>query len=461
VVESSSQNLQLLPVFKDKKTGAPKQQNVLEEDQYVEVVDKIIERDFFPHLTKLQLQTEYLDALSSNDVEKLRQIELKLDRSISTRKFNDNTPSTFETPIFGRPETPGGLEYPRQNKAVLADLAEKPAPDISLDRFLAKNTSEDNASFEKIMEESKIRLREKYAWLFEAEKNQESKQNMNLALPSCEEQVKLGLNDKPYNLDSWTYKSRNMLMYVPDGVDLNAKELIEKNAKKEREIKHENTRFAHDPFNSVSCKTALSEAANEHSDMKRQVGKIGVDGALEAPNATPKVKGYGFLATPSPAPGVDASPLMTWGELEGTPLRLDATPSASSGPTFKIPEPPRREQLGHQLVEEMNKQHRNKRKEAMSRVATSLRKSAGSFSTERLTQLSPAAQRLVKASTRLSTDSSLRSSYSPSPSTKRATPYTPQSQKNTPKPRMARTKTPGSNRSDISLTDNLLNLPKS
>ena len=55
---------------------------------FSKVVDKIIERDFFPHLTKLQLQTEYLDALSSNDVEKLRQIELKLDRSISTRKFN-------------------------------------------------------------------------------------------------------------------------------------------------------------------------------------------------------------------------------------------------------------------------------------------------------------------------------------------------------------------------------------
>ena len=52
------------------------------------VVDKIIERDFFPHLTKLQLQAEYLDALSSNDVEKLRQIEMKLDRNISTRRFN-------------------------------------------------------------------------------------------------------------------------------------------------------------------------------------------------------------------------------------------------------------------------------------------------------------------------------------------------------------------------------------
>ena len=216
----------------------------------------------------------------------------------------DSTPSTFETPITGRTETPGGLEYPRYKEDVHPNHGERTVPDISLDRFLAKNTSEDNASFEKIMEESKIRIREKYAWLFEAENNQETKQDKNLALPSCEEQMKIALDDKPYNLDSWTYKSRNALMYVPEGVDLSAKELIEQNAKKEREIKHENTRFAHDPFNSVSSKLALSEAANEHSSMKRQVGKIGVDGALESPNATPKVKGYGFMATPSPAPGI-------------------------------------------------------------------------------------------------------------------------------------------------------------
>ena len=36
-VEDNSLNLQLLPIFKDRKTGARKQQNVLEEDQYVEV----------------------------------------------------------------------------------------------------------------------------------------------------------------------------------------------------------------------------------------------------------------------------------------------------------------------------------------------------------------------------------------------------------------------------------------
>ena len=30
-----------------------------------------------------------------------------------------------------------------------------------------------------------------------------------------------------------------------------------------------------------------------------------------------------MVATPSPAPGVDDSPFMTWGDIQGTPLRLD------------------------------------------------------------------------------------------------------------------------------------------
>ena len=63
---------------------------------------------------------------------------------------------------------------------------------------------------------------------------------------------------------------------------------------------------------------------------------------------------------------------MTWGEIEGTPMRLDATPGPAKGPTFKIPEQPRREQLGHQLVEKMSKQHRDKRRDAIARAAASL-----------------------------------------------------------------------------------------
>ena len=172
-----------------------------------------------------------------------------------------------------------------------------------MDKFLAKHTSEDNASFERIMEESKLRIRDKFAWLFKAEGSQADKQNANLALPSCEEQAQKYLDDKPYNLDSWTYKSRNALMYVPKGVELSSVEIIEQKGKKEREIKHENTRFNADPFNSFACKAALTEAASVNANIKKQVGKVGVDGSLEAASVTPTAKGYGFVATPSPAPG--------------------------------------------------------------------------------------------------------------------------------------------------------------
>lgn len=38
-----------------------------------------------------------------------------------------------------------------------------------LDRFLAKNTSEDNASFEQIMDLAKDKEKLRHAWLYEAE----------------------------------------------------------------------------------------------------------------------------------------------------------------------------------------------------------------------------------------------------------------------------------------------------
>lgn len=39
----------------------------------------------------------------------------------------------------------------------------------NLDRFLAKNTSEDNASFEQIMDMAEDKEKLRHAWLYEAE----------------------------------------------------------------------------------------------------------------------------------------------------------------------------------------------------------------------------------------------------------------------------------------------------
>lgn len=51
-------------------------------------------------------------------------------------------------------------------------LAEDPLQDIGLDRFLARNTSEDNISFVEIMKEADKKHRLKHAWLYDKEQQQ-------------------------------------------------------------------------------------------------------------------------------------------------------------------------------------------------------------------------------------------------------------------------------------------------
>lgn len=115
-------------------------------------------------------------------------------------------------------------------------------PNLTLDQFLMKNTSEDNASFEKIMEATRKKHREKHAWLYEKQLELEASQQASLALPNLSEDGVLAIESKPNNVDTWRYVPRNALMYTPDGVELSMAEYIEKKGKKDQEIRHENTR---------------------------------------------------------------------------------------------------------------------------------------------------------------------------------------------------------------------------
>ena len=80
-----------------------------------------------------------------------------------------------------------------------------------------------------------------------------------------------------------------------------AAEKIERMAVKEREIVHRNTRFVVDPFNQEKSKETITQAASFQAMMLQ--GKVGADGKDILPTQSPHVAGYGFVATPSPAPG--------------------------------------------------------------------------------------------------------------------------------------------------------------
>lgn len=421
LVKSDSQSLFKLPKAPPRKKKTVKQK-VLEEETYLEEMGKIIERDFFPDLGRLKAQNAYLDAQNENDVLKLQQISSKY----SVNMERESSPATFETPV-----NKTGLDDDICSDNAKCDeevVREIPKTKLGLDQYLGSHTSEDNKSFEDIIVESQEQHKQKHPWLFKEDPNANEK-----ALEKLSIEYNAAVS-KPLELDTWTYKDKNYIMYVPDGVSLTPEEKVE-SAKRRKEIVHSNTRLKVNPFDENENKERILDLAQ--NQVRCLDGKIGVDGKVVVPS-TPKINGFSFVKTPSPAPGVNESPLMTWGEIDGTPFRLDATPLAHV-PSFHMPEPPKRESLALKLADKAGERHRDRKKKAIEAARRQLTSPAGRPHSDRLQMLSPAARRLASTQMqRVGSDKRLAAYYSP-----RASPV-PNS---TPTP-VAATVT----------TDNLLNL---
>lgn len=105
-------------------------------------------------------------------------------------------------------------------------------------------------------------------------------------------------------------------------------------------------------------------------------GHVDVLGQEIKGTTAPTVNGFEFVKTPSPAPGVTDTPLMTWGEIEGTPFRLDGSdtplPSSTAGVgSFQLQPISDRDRIGLRLAEKVGKGYRDRRARSKS-SATSL-----------------------------------------------------------------------------------------
>lgn len=443
-----------------------KKVKVLDEDEFVDQVEKIVERDFFPELEKLKAQNAYLEAKERNDFAAMSHLQDKIGGSTTGGKrilgpTPGASPSTFETPEEARrdfdpkrpfrtnsnsgPTTSSSSTLPSDQSSESVDGEEV----VNLDKFLASHTSEDNASFDELQRDATAVHRAKNAWMFKDEAAFLAIKAAEMALPAIEEQADQRSPTKRQLTEPWTFQNINSVFHNPDALELSYEEKLEA-AKKQKVIEHANTRLTKSPWASAARQMELvRREAEKAREAALASGKVGPDGKEISKPMTPLVNGYKMMSmAPSPALGVADSPLMTWGEVDSTPFRLEGgeTPilttgasSAAAAGGFTIKDVPERDRLAKELADKNSRYYRDRKAKALQQAKTSLKAGSGSgrpnssLTTSgggRLPSLSPAAKRLVssKLGIRLGTDEMLRSSYTPSPQHRRkgsSTPITP------------------------------------
>ncbi|KAI1721562.1 nuclear protein es2 domain-containing protein [Ditylenchus destructor] len=452
---------------------------VLAEEKYVDNLEKLIVRDYFPELPKLKAQAEYLEAVARNDHVKIRELQIRY----STRRTERRTSPTFQqpTPSDFDAETPGPSTIPESPYAnqegdnetlIKKKKREAPLDKLTVQSYLDRYTSEDNASFEELAQIHNKRERAKNAWMYEAEQRHNESLVFRAPEPiaAADEQllaIRNGKAEKPLSIDNWSYKARNNVFFKLEEASLTMAEYIDRVKQNEKVINKEATRFKAEhiqqPHQNVMARAAFQQAANNS-------GHVDITGKEKGLGSST----LGLVATPTPMPGVDESPLMTWGEIEGTPFRLDAPDipeTFEDGPTFKMPDIPVREKVAQEISEQIAKRYHGKRKHAMAEIQKMAPKTPSfnsSRSSGKLTAMSPAARRFAtdKLGIRVGTDKVKREVLTPKTpgSTRSGAIYSPAVYKMVKvKKESASPATRASHGSagSTSVTDNLLNLPPS
>ncbi|RLN89231.1 hypothetical protein BBJ28_00002610 [Nothophytophthora sp. Chile5] len=173
---------------------------VLEEEEYVEALGEIIERDFFPDLPSLKRQTAVL--------------------------------SSWDQPSPAREPTANRANALVRNRTRSEDdeksaVESEGVQNMTLSRFVATHTSEDNEAFNELQEKAIEDHQRRYHWAFDDNSGKGdpklhlltdgtwiSKQQRHLADEACA--PKGPKDDRPSAPETWKFRARNPLLFPPD-----------------------------------------------------------------------------------------------------------------------------------------------------------------------------------------------------------------------------------------------------
>lgn len=374
---------------------------VLDEDVYTTALSDIIARDFFPGVAEARAEESELSWATGQGLRQGKGSGSRSRFGERRRRQADETPAGWggETPVTvatAEQEEEEEEEADDDDDASEAgtDVKTQP-PDISgmsLLAFQAKYTSEDNESFNKLLDRQNTTRRKKYAWLWAQnhKKSDGSHQNRLTGPDTAQKRltekgegeredgegegegegggklIKTNLDARPANPTTWNAPPENSLMFMPDSVE-DTHETIAQRAELEsrmgpKRVLYHNTRLPdksppsqRPPPQSPSLSAIQDAIAGNPRLSASEAGS-----AVYTGGETPRVNGYAFVDDEDDSYG-------------------QTTPNP-----FTIPQNRRREDLHHRMVDSMS---RSKRAERSS--------GSGSRSTSGK-PLTPAAQKLLK-----------------------------------------------------------------
>jgi protein DGCR14 len=356
---------------------------VLDEDTYTSAISHIIRRDYFPGLAETDAQRDYLSALDSKDKGWIRESGRKLTevmtpvpgRRARATRFESRGVDGGQTPSVWSADTPRTQEGEEEKEEEVEGLGklDNVDLDLGLGAFQAKYTSEDQESFNQILDRANKKRFEKNAWLHDGNKYA-SKQRLAqqkvlearntstdlIVRPSQDLDI-----DRPAAPNSHKHTAFNTLMFKPDGIEAwaptRAQHAEDASLAPPKRVLHHNTRL---PPEDTESKRPPSPTMSSIRDAIAGRPRLSASEGGYTGNETPRVNGYAFVDARPPSPDDDDD------EAPTDLLERFGTKGSFAAP-FTMHESTPREKMHHKMVDRIASSRRPESTAFASAPATS------------------------------------------------------------------------------------------